>query len=180
MKKIKFILSLCLSTLCVFNTPINVSAKENVTNEPVITYNELTDYENKETGEYFKWEDSKERKNVKNFSFKIRYQVESSSFVISGTNLKVYINNTYFQHSAGHNVSMTSKSHKFTVDVFKSSLGIFAPANKAIFYAPNASKDYVSLGGGFTKGNKYWIRVTNNDDLKDDVYLVGSGYIDAF
>lgn len=178
--KIFIVLSIAFTTL--FGNASFVFAKDNVTAESstpniLLSDETFTDYENTETGEYFRWVNPNSKSRVKNFEFSIRYSVDSSSFTIDGTNLKVYINSTRCVYGSGNDAGISKETQKFTVTVYKSSL-LFPLANNAVFYGPCGATN-ASLGGGFTKGDKYWLRVTNNDDIPRGVYLEGSGYIYA-
>ena len=49
-------------------------------------------YENTNTGEYFRWETGSARSAQKKFSFKIRYTIKSSSFTINASQAKLSVN----------------------------------------------------------------------------------------
>lgn len=169
----------CVALTVVFGSTSLVSAKEKAT-ESIYALNdeEYTDYENPETGEYFRWENTNARSNVKNFTFRIRNYVESSSFKIDGTKLTVYINSTRCVYASGTIADIKEGSKEFVVGVYKSS-SIWPTPTEATFYGPNKYPTSKSLGGGFTNGANYYLRVTNRDELPYSIYLDGSGYIYA-
>ncbi len=178
MKLMKSVMSLIMAVALLFGAGVETNAaelsKQNDDDCFIINGNikvpMYTDYYNPETGEYLRWKDTVDSKGTiaKTFEFRIRYSVTSAKFTISSTS--VYVDSSaWYENAAGNPVS-GGDGHRYTIDVF------------ATFVGDSLQCD---IGGtesgtltGFTSGNQYRVRITNNDALPySTYYLVGVGTI---
>ncbi|MBP1905663.1 hypothetical protein J2Z32_002293 [Paenibacillus turicensis] len=166
-KMLAVLVTLCMAFILV--TPISASAQEN---DKTIKIEYGVDYENKETGEYFRWKDVPSEFSLmgsvaKSFEFNIRYSVESTSFKIDSSSVKVKAS-AHVENYNGTRVSGYS-GHKYTVELFKG----FTTKSVQM----KLGKTESGTISGLSKGSNYKLRVVNNDRLGDNHYLVGSGTI---
>lgn len=139
---------------------------------------EKGNYYNPETKESFKWiENNQERSATvaKKFTFTVRYTLKSGNFKLNGTYAKIKINKAYIGNYNGKYLRDGNK-HKYQVDL-KNAHRWFS-SNVANFTLPTDNKT-VSLGGGFHKGESYYVKITNNDKLSGGEYVVGEGEVIA-
>lgn len=136
-------------------------------------YDENGNYINPETGEYFIWEQNA-RSTAKVFSFKIRYSVASSNFLLNSSTVRIKVYRATFQ-KADNTPASCCNSHEFKVDLRRDS--IIDTHNIATFYAPFISTQTWNLGGGFFTNEQYYVQIGNIDNLPSDVYLAGSGEV---
>ncbi|WP_106766476.1 hypothetical protein [Paenibacillus faecalis] len=169
MKK-SLIVSVLLCLVTVLGAPASVSAKES--NQPIkLSYGQ--NYENKETGEYFRWIDPAEKGMTtagtvaKDFEFKIRYTVESSSFTIDSSSVSVDAT-AWVENSVGDRQSGYS-GHKYTVK-----LNRLLSSKSLQFDIGGTESGTIS---GLKSGGSYTVEVINNDYLSSGIYLVGYGSI---
>lgn len=160
------LITLCMAFILV--TPISASAQEN---DKTIKIEYGVDYENKETGEYFRWKDVPSEFSLlgtvaKEFTFNIRYSVQSS-VTVNSSSVKVkasaHVEDMFGNYVSGYN------GHKYTVELAKG-----LTSKSAQFKVGTTATKTLT---GLKKGNKYTLTVINNDRLGDTVYLVGSGTI---
>lgn len=172
--RIKRMLSLFISCFMIFSLSVNAFAATSAAEEPyfivngekVVRLNE--NYENPETGEYFRWVTNPNARGTiaKSFEFKIRYSVTSSKFTVDSSTVTVS-SSAQVQDRYGYNQSGYS-GHAYQIQV----TGI---------YSRNL---YFSVGGtesgtisNLESGGSYKVTIINNDYLNDSLYLVGSGTI---
>ncbi len=136
-------------------------------------YDEYGNYINPETGEYFIWEQNS-RSTAKVFSFKIKYSVSSSNFLLNSSTVRIKVYRATFVKENNTPASCCN-SHKFQVDLRRDS--IFDTHNVATFYAPFISTQTWNLGGGFFTSEQYYLQITNLDPIPDNVYLTVSGEV---
>lgn len=124
-------------------------------------------YENTNTGEYFRWETGSARSAQKKFSFKIRYTIKSSSFTINASQAKLSVN-AHVKTDSGTTVSGYN-GHLYSVSL------LHAVSTKTI----QCSVGYAHTGTftGLSKGKSYYVYVVNNDELPATKFLVGNGSI---
>lgn len=134
-------------------------------------YDEFGNYYNPETGEFFKWGNS--RGNVKDFTFKINIFVESASFELDTKKVKIYINTAKYVYGGGNEVP--NQKGNFTVNLRRSAWP--HSNNVAKFSAPQSSLQTYDLGSGFSLDTNYYIEITTTNSLDKGIYLEGSGYV---
>lgn len=165
-KSIVFSILFCLIAL--LGTSANVSAKETIK----LSFGE--NYENKETGEYFRWITNGNEQGIaakgtvaKEFEFKIRYSVESSGFTISSSS--VVIDSVSWVEDVFGNLVDGYSGHKYTVQLNR---GL---TTKSLQF----TNDEIESGtiSGLTDGGTYTLKVINNDYIPDGRYLVGYGTV---
>ena len=134
-------------------------------------YDKLGNYYNPETGEYFKWGNS--RSNVKDFTFKINIFIESARFKLDTEKVKINIDSVKYVYGGGNNVP--NQKGNFTVNLRRSS---FIPSNNiAKFNAPQSLRQTYDLGNGFSLDTTYYIEITSSNSLDKGIYLEGSGNV---
>lgn len=126
-------------------------------------------YENKETGEYFRWVDMQTARGTvaKSFEFKIRFSVQSTSFTIDSSSVTVDAS-AYIEDEFGNLVSGYS-GHEYTIQLLR---GLTTKSLK--FDLGGTESGTIS---GLTSGGSYTLKVINNDYLSLGDYLTGSGTI---
>ena len=134
-------------------------------------YDELGNYYNSETGEYFQWNNT--RSSAKSFSFKIHSFVASESFKLNTTKVKITCYQTKYVNEKGNTVS--GESGKFTVNLRRSPWPY--SNNIATFNAPIGSSLTKDLGPGFSTDIKYFIEIAPVNALSNGVYIEGSGEV---
>lgn len=163
-----FALTIALSSPGVFALQ-NITP--NLDNNAFGYYDELGNYYNPETGEYFRWGNS--RSNVKNFTFKINIFVESASFKLDTKKVKINVDNVKYVYGGGNEVP--NQKGKFTVNLRRSPWP--HSDNIAKFNAPCSSLQTYDLGSGFALDTNYYIEVTTTNSLDKGIYLEGSGNV---
>jgi hypothetical protein len=123
------------------------------------------DYENPDTGEYIHW-DNYARSVDKNFTFKMRYSVTSSSFTAHSTKVLV-IANAHVEDLNGNIISGYT-GHLYTVSI----VGWYS--RNLQFSVGSAQSGTIT---GLENGGSYKVQITNSDYLVDTRYLVGSGSV---
>lgn len=169
----KTFLLLLVMFICISLISPKVFAMESNNIQTNTNYDENGNYYNTETGEYFIWE-TNSRSTAKTFSFKIRYSVASSNFLLNSSTVRIKVYRAVFQKSDGSSASCCN-SHEFQVDLRRDT--IFDTHNIATFYAPFTSTQTWNLGGGFSTNAQYYVEINNNYSLPSGVYLVGSGEV---
>lgn len=149
-------------------TPISASAQEN---DKTIKIEYGVDYENKETGEYFRWKDVPSEFSLmgtadKDFEFRIRFSVQSS-FETKSSSVEVY-SSAHVEDVFGNYVD-GYKGHKYTVQLSR-----WLTTKSAQFKVGTSETKTLS---NLEKDKSYTFQVINNDRLADGDYLVGSGTI---
>lgn len=168
--KKSFILFTILCLVMILGTSVNVSAKES--NQAIkISYGE--NYENKETGEYFRWINTSQKgisasgTVAKEFEFRIRSSVKSSSFTIDSSSVGVeataWVEDTFGNLQSGYS------GHKYTVK-----LNRFLTSKSLQFDIGGTESGTIS---GLSSGGSYTLEVQNNDYLPSSEYLVGYGTV---
>ncbi|MNW56151.1 hypothetical protein MKZ15_01655 [Paenibacillus sp. FSL R7-0216] len=172
LKNIKksFIIATLLCLVMVLGTSANVSANES-DKSIKLSYGE--NYENKETGEYFRWVTSPTKKGIaansvaKEFEFKIRFSVESDGFTIDSSS--VDIDSTAWVEDVFGNVESGYEGHKYTVQLSR-----LLTTKSLQFDIDGTESGTIS---GLTSGGTYKIKIINNDYIPDGQYLVGYGSV---
>ena len=127
-----------------------------------------TNYENPETGEYIRWEFTKDKAGevVKKFSFKIQWSVTSSNFTVKSSKVKVSAN----AHIEDYNgtVFNCNDGHRYEVQI----IGVYA---RSLYFAIGGTES--GTIDGLKKGGSYKVKIINTDSISDANYLVGSGTI---
>lgn len=149
-------------------TPISASAQEN---DKTIKIEYGVDYENKETGEYFRWKDVPSEFSLmgtvaKEFTFNIRYSVQSS-VTVDSSSVKVEAS-AHVEDVFGNYVDRY-KGHKYTVQLSR-----WFTTKSAQFKVGTTETKTLT---GLEEDTSYTLKVINNDRLADGDYLVGSGTI---
>ena len=175
MKKVKRIMCLLLSAIMMMSFTTTAFAADSetevtpddrpyliVNGEDIVYVGE--DYENPETGEYVRWDNT--RGVDKSFSFNIRYSVTSSSFTVHSTKVKVTANATV-QDLYG-NVLSGYKGHLYTVSI----VGVYS---RNLQFSVGSSQSGTITG--LQNNGSYKVTITNNDYLDSNKTLVGSGTI---
>lgn len=163
-----FALMVALSDTSVFALQDTLS---NQSNNVLKYYDELGNYYNPETGEYFRWGNA--RSNVKNFTFKINIFVKSTDFKLDTKKVKINVDNAKYVYGGGGEVP--GQKGKFTVNLRRSAWP--HSDNIAKFDAPWSSRQTNDLGSGFSLDTQYYIEITTTNSLDKGVYLVGSGNV---
>lgn len=173
MKLMKSVMSLIMAVVLLFGAGAETNAaelsKQNDDDCFIINGNikvpMYTDYYNPETGEYLRWKDTVDSKGTiaKTFEFRIRYSVTSAKFTISSTS--VYVNSSAWYEDGAGNPHMGDDGHRYTIDVY----GGFVDRSIQCDIGGTESGTL----SGFTSGNKYRVRITNNDDLPYSTYYLG-------
>ena len=172
--RIKRMLSLLIACAMFFSLSVNSFAATSADEEPYFIINGDTvvrmneNYENTETGEYFRWTTNTNVRGTiaKGFEFKIRYSVTSSKFTVDSSTVTVS-SSAQVQDKYGYNQSGYS-GHGYQIKI----TGV---------YSRNL---YFSVGGtesgtisDLKSGGSYTVTIINNDYLEYNYYLVGSGSI---
>lgn len=144
-----------------------------IVNGTEIVY-EGEDYENPETGEYIRW-NTNSRSVSKEFSFKIRYSLVSSSFNVSSDSIYVHADADVRYMDADGAIQNGYDGHRYTVTIFSSS--IFDNFSKDLEFEVNGIRYAYSFS--VDKNQSYKVKIVNNDYLDDYYYLVGSGTIES-
>ena len=173
MRKMTKILSLVTMVVMLFSITANAAQNEqpeDQKNNYVILNGETAvyegqDWENPETGEYFRW--SNTRGVDKSFSFKIRNSVESSKFTVSGSSVTI---TCYAAVKNSQGVIVPGyENHRYRVEL----KGIFSRALD--FRAQRNASGSIS---GLVNGGSYSVKITNMDSISSSVhYLVGEGRV---
>ena len=142
---------------------------QNVTTES--NYDEFGKYYNSETGEYFQWNNT--RSTAKSFKFKIHSFVNSESFKLNTTSVKITCYKTKYVYANGNEVS--GQSGEFTVNLRRSAWP--HSNNIATFYAPISLNLTKFLGSGFSTDINYYIEIAPVNAMSDGVYIEGSGEV---
>ncbi|WP_110932632.1 hypothetical protein [Paenibacillus bouchesdurhonensis] len=168
--KKSFIANIIACMVLILSIPAFASANEN-TNESTRTINLSygENYENKETGEYFRWVDVQTARGTvaKHFEFKIRFSVQSTSFTIDSSSVTVDAS-AYIEDEFGNSVSGYS-GHKYTIQLLR---GL---TTKSLQFDLGGTES--GTISGLTSGGSYTLKVINNDYLSLGDYLTGSGTI---
>ena len=129
------------------------------------------DWENPETGEYFRWLDEVPTTRgtiAKEFEFKIRTSVLSSGFSINSTAVDIYAN-AKVRNGETNKVLPGYDDAVFSVTLIR------------VLWSKTISGTVGDgLSGsisGLTSGTNHQIRITNKDRLPDGYYLVGDGTV---
>ena len=131
-------------------------------------------WENPETGEYFRWIDNKvqplakSQKVAKSFEFSITSTLTSSSFTIDGTKVDISayasIRNTKTNKElSGYN------NHEFSVGLVRVFWSKYIRGTVG-----NGVSGSIS---GLTKGAKHQVKIINHDRVPDGYSLVGGGTV---
>lgn len=173
MKKLKKVMSILFIGVFVILSSNSVFASSQTTekndkafvivNGQEIVY-EGEDYDNPNTGEYIHW--TGERSVDKNFTFKIRYSVQSSKFTVHSSKVLIrsnaHIENVYGNVLSGYNGHL----YQVTIDGFYS---------RALQFSVGSSQSGTIKG--LKNGGSYRVTIINNDYLDGNKYLVGSGSV---
>ena len=144
---------------------VNVDRPYVIINGIHIVY-EGENFESPETGEYFRWTGT--RGVDKEFTFNIRYSVESSKFTINGD--RVVVNaDAHVEDNAGNYLS-GYKGHLYTVSI----KGWYSRSLQF-----SVGQDQSGTISGLWKGGRYSVEIINNDYLEYGKNLVGSGTIES-
>ena len=156
MRKMTKILSLVTMLVMLFSITANAAQDESpvgkqenyvILNGETVVY-EGEDWENPETGEYFRW--SNTRGIDKAFSFKIRSSVESSKFTVNGSAVTITcyaaVKNSQGAIIPGY------ENHRYRVEL----KGVFS--RSLDFLAERNASGSIS---GLVNGGSYSVKVTN-------------------
>ncbi len=182
MKKIKMValaLSICLG--CAVKTPVYAQEYDQMLVEAEDLNGELPDgwiiddmgnYSNLETGEYFKWVTNERGSVAKKFEFYIRYSVTSPKFIVDSTSVTI--------KSSAHLVDKYgvwhSKEGGFKYQIHFSA-GLFG--TNLNFNTEGKESGVIN---NLTKGGSYTIRIGTGESLPydkdgDELYLEGNGTV---
>ena len=142
---------------------VNVDRPYVIINGTHIVY-EGENFESPETGEYFRWDNS--RGIDKFFSFKIRYSVQSSNFRVNSSKVLI-ASDAHIENSSGRKL-YGYNGHSYTVSIggwYSRDLKFAVGGNEA------------GTVSGLTKGGQYRVSIYNSDSLGEDKYLVGEGTV---
>lgn len=127
------------------------------------------DYENPETGEYFRWKNGISTNEagdcIKTFSFKIQYSVTSSRFKVASSSVKISAN-AHIEDRYGYIYPISdNKGHKYEVDL---------SGNRLFFAIDETESGDIT---GLSKNKYYKVTIINSDAVSDGNYLVGEGSV---
>ena len=165
MNKKKLLSMLFIIGAIMFSSKPTLAATEtSSTSEDVIILEGMQDYENTETGEYLKWTEtySATKGVIKNFTFKIRFEVRSEDIITNSSSVTVNAT-ANIQNSVGENVSGYF-GHKYRVGL------------ERLFWAKNTTlsvKD-ITQGtiSGINSGSKHDLVISNENYLPSGYYLI--------
>ena len=173
MRKMTKILSLVTMLVMLFSITANAAQDEPpagkqdnyvILNGDTVVY-EGQDWEDPETGEYFRW--SNTRGIDKAFSFKIRNSVESSKFTVNGSSVTITCY-AAVKNSKGE-IIQGYENHRYRVEL----KGIFS--RSLDFRAQRNASGNIS---GLVNGGSYSVKITNLDSISSSVhYLEGDGRV---
>lgn len=177
MKKNKKIFAALLSMVLMLLSTGNVLAAEAVPqneetcfviNDEIIVP-EGQNYENPETGEYFRWKTSVDARGaiVKEFEFMVRYSVTSSKFKVGSTKVKVE-SSAYVGYSDYDAASGNYNGHTYRVEI----IGVYT---RSLTF--EVGGDETGIISGLQDGGNYKVRIANEDNLSGSLYLIGGGTI---
>lgn len=174
-KKIRRTMAIIIGMLMMLSTTISAFAVDTskevqqdereyviVNGEDIVFVGE--DYENSETGEYIRWNNT--RGVDKSFSFKVRYSVTSSKFTVHSS--KVQVSAKAHVEDLDGNTESGYTGHLYTVSL----VGIYT---RNLQFAVGSSESGVI--SGLKEDGSYAVKISNNDYLTDQQYLVGSGTV---
>lgn len=166
--KKSFIVAMMMCMILVLASSPIASAKE-IENSNSITLSYGENYENKETGEYFRWISVPTARGTiaKSFEFKIRFSVQSTSFTIDSTSVSVEAN-AFVEDVFGAQVSGYS-GHEYTIELTR---GL---STKSLQFDIDGTES--GTISGLTSGGSYTMKIINNDYLSPGDYLTGWGTI---
>ncbi|MDU7166171.1 hypothetical protein [Finegoldia magna] len=173
MKEFKKVISILLIGVFVIFSSNSVFAANQITDKKdkafvIVNGQEIVyegeNYDNPNTGEYIHW--TGERSADKNFTFKIRYSVQSSKFTVHSSKVLIksnaHIENVHGNVLSGYNGHL----YQVTIDGFYS---------RALQFSVGSSQSGTIKG--LKKGGSYRVTIINNDYLDGSKYLVGSGSV---
>ena len=171
MKKLVSIIT--VFTLIFSMCGLNVAALENNSTNYEEYYDEDGNYNNPETGEFFRWISPVARSTSKEFSFKIRYSLKSDAFALHSSRIKVYLTEAIIVD--GNGVERADNVGKrFTINLRRNGLS----NNIARFKTPVNHPEVVDLGGDFaTSTVSYNLELNVEDALSANRYIYGWGSI---
>lgn len=173
MKEFKKVISILLIGVFVIFSSNSVFAANQITDKKdkafvIVNGQEIVyegeNYDNPNTGEYIHW--TGERNADKNFTFKIRYSVQSSKFTVHSSKVLIksnaHIEDVYENVLSGYNGHL----YQVTIDGFYS---------RALQFSVGSSQSGTIKG--LKNGGSYRVTIINNDYLDGNKYLVGSGSV---
>lgn len=177
MRKKKRIFAVLLSMVLMLLSTGNVFAAEATPSEDIqyfvindeIVVPEGQDYENPETGEYFRWKTSVNARGaiVKEFEFMVRYSVTSSSFTVGSTKVEVessaYVGYSDYDPAVGN-----YNGHVYRVE-------IIGWLTRSLTF--EVGGDETGVVTGLQNGGSYKVRIANEDYLESPLYLIGGGTV---
>lgn len=177
MRKKKRIFAALLSMVLMLLSTGNVFAAEATPSEDIqyfvindeIVVPEGQDYENPETGEYFRWKTSVNARGaiVKEFEFMVRYSVTSSSFKVGSTKVEVE-SSAYVGYSDNDSAAGNYNGHVYRVE-------IVGWLTRSLSF--EVGGDETGIITGLQDGGSYKVRIANEDYLESPLYLIGGGTV---
>lgn len=159
-----------LSTTNVFaaeTTPQESETYFIINDEVIVPYGQ--DYENPETGEYFRWKTNNDARGaiVKEFEFMVRNSVTSSSFKVGSTKVQVE-SSAFVGYAPNSPASGNYDGHAYRVEI----IGWFT---RSLNF--EVGGDETGIISGLQNGGSYKVRIANEDYLSSPLYLIGGGKI---